>query len=63
MVNLSRETVEDFRRIIKEEYGVEYNDADAWEAAHNLVGFFDLLMRLDYEQKQKRKRNRRKDTD
>ncbi|MHB8860493.1 MAG: hypothetical protein ACYC48_02030 [Minisyncoccota bacterium] len=51
--NLSRETIEEFRQIIKEEYGVEYTDMEAWEAAHNLVGFFDLLARLDYKQKQK----------
>jgi hypothetical protein len=47
MVQLSPETVQDFKKMFKEEYGVEYSDAEAWEAAHNLVGFFDLLLKVD----------------
>ena len=53
MVELSKKTVEKFREIFKKEYGVEYADQEAWEAAHNFVGFFDLLLKLDRKQKQK----------
>lgn len=52
MVELSKETIEEFKAIFKKEYGVEYTDQEAWEAANNLVGFFDLLLKLDHKQKQ-----------
>jgi len=57
MPELSRERVEELRRIFKEEYGVEYTYEEAWEAAHNLVGFFDLLLKVDQRQKQKKGEN------
>lgn len=47
--------LEELKQIMKEEYGVEYTDAEAHEAATNLVGYFDLLIKMDYEQKQKEK--------
>lgn len=50
MVRVSPESVEEFKRIVKEEYGVEYSDQEAWEASHNLVGFFDLLIKMDQKQ-------------
>lgn len=52
---ISRELLEEFKQIMKREYGVEYTDAEAHEAATNLVGYFDLLIKMDYEQKQKEK--------
>ena len=63
MVNLSRESVEEFRRIFKEVYGADYTYEEAWEAAHNLVGFFDLLARLDFKQKQEARKKSEKDQD
>ncbi len=48
---LSKQTVDEFKKIFKEEYGVEYTDQEAWEAAHNLVGFFDLLHKIDQRDK------------
>lgn len=56
MVQLSPETVQDFKKLFKEEYDVEYSDTEAWEAAHNLVGFFDLLLKVDRRIKVKEKR-------
>ncbi|MEK9207210.1 MAG: hypothetical protein AAB922_01930 [Patescibacteria group bacterium] len=53
MAELSRETIEEFRVIFKKEYGVEYTDQEAWEATHNLIGFFDLLLKIDHRQKQR----------
>lgn len=47
MVHITPKTVEDFKKVFKKEYEVEYSDEEAWEAAHNLLGFFDLLLRLD----------------
>ncbi len=50
MVHINPETVQEFKQTIKEEYGVEYSDKEAWEAMHNLVGFFDLLLKMDRRQ-------------
>lgn len=51
MVYITPETVERFKKIFKKEYGVEYSNEEAWEAAHNFLGFFDLLLRLDRKQR------------
>lgn len=47
MVYISPETVANFKAMFKKEYGVEYSDEDAWEATHNLLSFFELLMKID----------------
>lgn len=47
MVHITPETAENFKRMFKREYGVEYSDQEAWEATHNLVGFFGLLLKVD----------------
>jgi len=50
MILLTPETVARFKEMFKKEYGVEYSDDEAWEASHNLVGFFDLLLKMDRKQ-------------
>lgn len=50
MVHISRETVESFKQLFKEEYGVEYTDQEAWEASHNLLGAFEWLLKEDRKQ-------------
>jgi len=52
-MQLSDKSVQEFKRIFKEEYGKEYTDAEAREAAENLVGFFDLLIKIDQKNRQK----------
>jgi len=47
MVQLSKERILELQRIFKEEYGKELSFAEATEAANNLVGFFDLLLKID----------------
>ena len=47
MVQLSRESVLKWQKLFKEEYGKEFTYEEAYEAAHNLVGFFDLLLKID----------------
>jgi hypothetical protein len=51
---LSDESVQKFKEIFKKEYGKEYTDAEAREAASNLVGFFELLIKVDQHNKQKK---------
>lgn len=52
---ISPKLLEEFKQIMKKEYGVEYNDAEAHEAATNLVGYFEVLIKMDFEQKEKKK--------
>ena len=53
MVQLSKERILEFQKIFKEKWGVEYTFAEAAEAASNLVGFFDLLLKIDRRDKKK----------
>jgi len=46
-MNLSKEQVEKFRKLFKEEYGKEYTYKETYEATSNLLGFFGLLWRID----------------
>lgn len=47
MIQLSKERILEWQKILKEDYGKEFSFAEASEAAHNLVGFFDLLLKVD----------------
>ncbi|MCL4353462.1 hypothetical protein M1615_03300 [Patescibacteria group bacterium] len=61
-MQLSDESIQEFKEIFKKEYGKEYTDSEAREAAKNLVGFFDLLIKVDQRNKQnKNKSNAGKD--
>ena len=61
MAELSEESVLKFQKVFKEQYGKEYSYKEAWEASHNLVGFFELLYKIDREQKTNAKSKQRKD--
>lgn len=52
-MQLSDKSVQKFKQVFKEEYGKEYTDIEAREAAENLVGFFDLLVKIDQRNKKK----------
>lgn len=43
---ISQKLIDEFKQIFKEKYGVEYTDTEAREAAGNLVGFFELLVKI-----------------
>lgn len=47
MAQITPEAVKSLKVLLKEEYGVEYSDTEAWEATHNLLGFFELLLKVD----------------
>lgn len=51
MTQISKERSLELQKIFKEEYGKELSFAEADEAANNLVGFFDLLLKIDRENK------------
>ena len=50
MVQFSKERILEFQRIFKGEYGKKFSYKEATEAANNLVGFFDLLLKIDMRQ-------------
>jgi hypothetical protein len=47
---ISKERLEEFKRIYKKESGKELSFVETTEAANNLVGFFDLLLKIDMRQ-------------
>lgn len=46
-MQISEETVKRFQRIFEEDYGRKLTKKEAFEAANNLLGFFDLLLKVD----------------
>jgi hypothetical protein len=53
-MSLSEKSIEEFKEIYRKEYGKELSQAEAFEAANNLVNFFRLLVEQD-EKDQRRK--------
>ncbi len=47
MANLSDESIRDFQRIFKEQYGKEMSWEEAADAGGRLVDFFELLYKID----------------
>ena len=46
-MQISEETVKRFQEIFEKDYGKKLSKKEAFEAAYNLLGFFDLLLRVD----------------
>jgi len=44
---ISKETIQEFRDVVKEECGDDMSLEDASETLHNLVGYFNLLHKID----------------
>jgi hypothetical protein len=53
---ISKETVMELKKIIKEDYGKDLSYDKAWEIAHDLVGYFDLLAKIYHRTKQEEKK-------
>jgi len=61
-MSLSKEAIEEFKKIWKEDFGKEISDQEAYESGSNLVNFFKLLYEIDQRNKRdgtasKQKRN------
>lgn len=52
----SEEAILEFQKIFKKEYGVEYSHKEASEAAYNLMNFFELLIKVEVENRKKENR-------
>ena len=48
---LSKKLIDEYKQIIKEDYGVELSDQDAFECATGLVSYVELLMKIDQQTK------------
>ena len=48
---LKNATIEELRKIFREELGKELTFREAFNLGHNLVAFFDYLARLDHKDK------------
>jgi len=48
-MNISKEKIDELKRIIKDDFGEELTDQEAHDAAFNLVGFYDMLMQCACE--------------
>ena len=48
---LKNATIEELRKIFREEFGKELTPQEAFELGYNLVAFFDLLAKLDQKDK------------
>ena len=57
MIQLSKERILEWQKIFKEKWEIEYTLSETAEAANNLVGFFDLLLKIDRRNRIKNKEN------
>ena len=55
-MQLSRESLEEFKKIYKKGTGKELEKQEACEAASNLIGFFKLLLKIDSGEKVRSKK-------
>ena len=46
-MHVSAETVKKLQGIFEKDYGQKLSKKEAFEAAYNLLGFFDLLLKID----------------
>lgn len=47
-MKLKNLTVLELKQILKEEFSLELNDKDIEKLAYSLVGYFDLLAKIDF---------------
>jgi hypothetical protein len=58
-MNISKEAVEEFKKIFKKEYNKELTDEEAYESASNLLGFYDALYQIHKKEVQRKYRLRK----
>lgn len=51
---ISDKTIQEFRDVIKEEYGTEMTQEEASESLRQMVGYFDLLHKIDVRENPKK---------
>lgn len=48
---LDDKSIQKFKDIFEEDYGKKFTWEEAYDAAHNLVGYFELLLEIDHKEK------------
>jgi len=59
-MQISKETIKKFQGIFEKDYGRKLNKKEAFEATHNLLGFFDLLLKIDMRKNPQRYKLRKR---
>ncbi len=44
---LPHEALDEYKLLMKDEYGRDVSDSEAQDEAHRLLGFFELLLKID----------------
>lgn len=52
-MNIPRKQIKEFQKIFKEQYGEEISDKEAYESAHNLLGFVKTLYDIDLKDRER----------
>ena len=45
---ISKETIKDFQKVVQDELGVILNEKESKDTLNGLVGYFDLLLKIDH---------------
>ena len=59
-MQISEETIKRFQEIFKKDYGRKLSKEEAFKAAYNLLGFFDLLLKIDRRINPQRHKSKKK---
>ncbi|MCK4520437.1 hypothetical protein KAT95_01030 [Candidatus Parcubacteria bacterium] len=59
-MQISEETIKRFQKIFEKDYGKKLSRQETFEAANNLVGFFDLLFKIDRRVNSQRYKSKKK---
>lgn len=57
MIDPSDDFIKFIKKMEKENTGKNLSNQEAWEGANNLIGFFDLLLKIDRRNKLNKKKN------
>jgi len=55
-MEISKERIAEFKKLFQEKSDREITDAEAYEGAHNLVGFFEVLLECEQRDRQRQRR-------
>lgn len=58
-MDISKERIDKFKEIFKKDYGKELTDSEAYESAHNLLGFVEVLYNFHKREVQRKHRLRK----
>ena len=46
-MDLSQQAIDEYKQIYKKEFGKEISDDEARKQGNNLIGFFEVLLKID----------------